>query len=265
MRYPQIDPVLVHLGPLQIRWYGLMYIIGFACAYFIVRDICKRRSYDLSRADIEDLFAYCILALILGARLGYCLFYNLTYYLENPLKILAVWEGGMSFHGGLLGLILAGWIFSLKRDKSFPMLTDLGAVAAPPGLFFGRMGNFINGELFGRVTDSAWGMVFPAGGSLPRYPSQLFEAFFEGLVLFVIMYGLSFKTRMHGTLLAAFLICYGAMRFGLEYFREPDAQLGFVIMSAITMGQMLCLVMIICGLSLLVFLRTRSGKNQPSG
>jgi len=264
MRYPQIDPVLVHLGPLQIRWYGLMYIIGFALAYFIVRDVCRRRKNDMSSAEIEDLFAYCILALIVGARLGYCIFYNLTYYLQNPLKIFAVWEGGMSFHGGLLGLILAGWLFSLKRAKPFLMLADLGAVAAPPGLFFGRMGNFINGELFGRVTDSVWGMVFPAGGNLPRYPSQLFEAFFEGLVLFVIMYALSFKTRRNGTLLASFLICYGAIRFGLEYFREPDAQLGFVL-GAITMGQVLCLAMIICGVSLLVFLRTRSGKNHPSG
>ena len=138
MRYPQIDPVLVHLGPLQIRWYGLMYIIGFALAYFIVRDVCRRRKNDMSSAEIEDLFAYCILALIVGARLGYCIFYNLTYYLQNPLKIFAVWEGGMSFHGGLLGLILAGWLFSLKRAKPFLMLADLGAVAAPPGLFFRR-------------------------------------------------------------------------------------------------------------------------------
>jgi len=171
----------------------------------------------------------------------------------------------MSFHGGLLGLILAGWLFSHKRDKPFFLLTDLGAVAAPPGLFFGRIGNFINGELFGRVTDSAWGMVFPAGGDLPRYPSQLFEAFFEGLILFAIMYSLSFKPRRHGTLLAIFLICYGFMRFGLEYFREPDAQLGFVVMGAITMGQTLCLAMIICGIVLLGFLRAQSGKNHPSG
>ena len=257
--------MLVHLGPLQIRWYGLMYIIGFVCAYFIVREVSKRKRYDLSRIEIEDLFTYCILALIIGARIGYCLFYNLTYYLENPLKILAVWEGGMSFHGGLLGLIFAGWLFSIRRSKSFLMLTDLGAVAAPPGLFFGRIGNFINGELFGRVTDSAWGMVFPDGGNLPRYPSQLFEAFFEGLVLFAIMYALSFKTRLQGTLLAAFLICYGAMRFALENFRQPDAQLGFIL-GGITMGQALCLAMIICGVSLLFFLRMQSGKipsNRP--
>jgi len=240
-----------------------MYIIGFALAYFIVRDLCRRKQYDISRADIEDLFAYCILALIIGARLGYCFFYNLSYYAQNPIKILAVWEGGMSFHGGLLGLILAGWIFSIKRAKPFLMLADLGAVAAPPGLFFGRLGNFINGELYGRVTDSRWGMIFPGAGNLPRYPSQLFEAFFEGLVLFAIMYALSFKTKLHGTLLAAFLICYGVLRFGLEYFREPDAQLGFVVMDALTMGQILCLAMIICGVCLLALQRNQSGEIPP--
>lgn len=259
MRYPQIDPVLVHIGPLQIRWYGLMYVIGFAIAYALVRNVSRRRHNDLNTSEIEDLFAYCILGLILGARIGYCLFYNVVYYLDKPMKIFAVWEGGMSFHGGLLGLLLAGWLFSLRRAKPFLMLADLGAVAAPPGLFFGRLGNFINGELYGRVTTSGWGMVFPDGGPLPRYPSQLFEAFFEGLVLFVILYILSFKTRLQGALLACFLICYGAMRFGLEQFREPDRQLGYVL-GTLTMGQILCLAMIVLGAALIISLLVRSGK-----
>lgn len=261
MTYPQIDPVLVHLGPLQIRWYGLMYVFGFAAAFFIVLRVSKRRQNDLTRLDIEDLFAYCILALILGARLGYCLFYNLSYYFAHPLKIVAVWEGGMSFHGGLLGLLLAGWIFSVRRNKPFLMLADLGAVAAPPGLFFGRLGNFINGELYGRVTTSAWGMIFPGGGPLPRHPSQLYEAFCEGIVLLILIYALSLKTKAHGTLLAAFLILYGAMRFGIEYFREPDVQLGFVL-GALSMGQVLCLGMIAAGILLLIFIRVRAGTTE---
>lgn len=261
MTYPQIDPVLVHLGPLQIRWYGLMYIFGFAAAFFIVRRVTLRRQEALTRVEIEDLFAYCILGLILGARLGYCLFYNLAYYLAHPLKILAVWEGGMSFHGGLLGLLLAGWLFAVRRDKPFLLLADLGAVAAPPGLFFGRLGNFINGELFGRVTSSAWGMVFPNGGPLPRHPSQLYEAFLEGIVLLIIMYALSYRTKRHGILLAAFLMCYGVMRFGVEFFREPDAQLGFVL-GLLSMGQVLCLGMIVAGLLLLIAVRRSAGGRE---
>lgn len=238
-----------------------MYVIGFAAAYFIVLQVSRRRQNGLTRLEIEDLFAYCILALIIGARLGYCLFYNFSYYLAHPLKFLAVWEGGMSFHGGLLGLLLAGWIFSVRRKKPFLMLADLGAVAAPPGLFCGRMGNFINGELYGRVTNSAWGMVFPDGGPLPRHPSQLYEAFFEGIVLLIIIYALSFKTKLNGALLAGFLILYGGMRFGIEFFREPDAQLGFVL-GALSMGQVLCLGMITAGILLLIYIRVRMGTEE---
>jgi phosphatidylglycerol:prolipoprotein diacylglycerol transferase len=259
MTYPQIDPVLIHIGPLQLRWYGLMYIFGFIVAYFVILHICSRRKLPMTRGDVEDLVTYCILGLVVGARAGYCLIYNPGYYLSHPLRILAVWEGGMSFHGGMIGLLLTGVYFARSRAKSFLMLGDLGAVAATPGLFFGRMGNFINAELFGRVTDVPWGMVFPGGGPLPRHPSQLYEAFSEGLLLFCILSVLSLRVRRRGIVLGAFLTLYGAMRFFLEYFREPDPQLGFVLFS-FTMGQLLCMAMVVSGLVMVVW-RLKSGPD----
>jgi len=253
MRYPQIDPVLIHMGPLQLRWYGLMYIIGFMVAYFVIMDLCRRRKLPMTKTDVEDLITYCILGLVIGARVGYCLIYNPGYYLAHPLKFLAVWEGGMSFHGGLAGLVLTGWIFSISRKKPFLMLTDLGAIGATPGLFFGRIGNFINAELYGRVTNAPWGMIFPNGGPLPRHPSQIYEALSEGLLLFIIVYLVSRKVSVHGMLFAVFLSCYGIIRFSLEFFREPDPQLGFVI-GPFTMGQILCMIMVVIGLFLIGWL-----------
>jgi phosphatidylglycerol:prolipoprotein diacylglycerol transferase len=250
MKFPEIDPVLVHIGPLQVRWYGLMYIIGFVLAYFIVVKISQRRKYDMSKSEVEDLLAYCIVGLIVGARLGYCIFYNLLFYLHNPLKVFAVWEGGMSFHGGLIGLVLAGWIYSRLKHKSFLMLADLGAIASTPGLFFGRMGNFINAELYGRVTDMPWGMIFPHAGDLPRHPSQIYEAFFEGIIMFVILYFIHVKSRMQGILIATFLFLYGLFRFFLEFYREPDSQMGFIL-GPLTMGQILCIFMMFAGTALI--------------
>ena len=259
MRYPQIDPVLIHIGPLQMRWYGLMYIMGFIAAYFVMTDISRRKKLPMSKMDIEDLLTLCILGLVVGARVGYCLIYNPAYYLSHPLKFFYIWEGGMSFHGGLVGLLLSGWIFSAWRKKPFLMLADLGAVGATPGLFFGRIGNFINAELYGRVTNVPWGMIFPGGGPLPRHPSQLYEALCEGLILFMVLYLLSRKFKEHGIIISAFLVGYGVMRFFLEFFREPDPQLGF-IMGPFTMGQMLSLSMVIAGIGLLA-LRLKSQRN----
>jgi phosphatidylglycerol:prolipoprotein diacylglycerol transferase len=259
MRYPQIDPVLIHIGPLQMRWYGLMYIMGFIVAYFVMADISRRKKLPMSKMDIEDLLTLCILGLVVGARVGYCLIYNPAYYLLHPLKFFYIWEGGMSFHGGLVGLLLSGWIFSAWRKKPFLMLADLGAVGATPGLFFGRIGNFINAELYGRVTNVPWGMIFPGGGPLPRHPSQLYEALCEGLILFMILYVLSRKFKGHGIIISAFLVGYGTIRFFLEFFREPDPQLGF-IMGPFTMGQMLSLSMVIAGIGLLT-LRLKSQRN----
>jgi phosphatidylglycerol---prolipoprotein diacylglyceryl transferase len=253
MNYPQIDPVFFKLGPLQLRWYGLMYILGFLCSYFLAINLSKRKGYDITRSEIEDLLSYAIVGLILGARLGYCFFYNFSFYIHNPLKLVAVWEGGMSFHGGLIGLLLAGALFARRYKKPYLMLGDIGALSATPGLFFGRMGNFINAELYGRVTDVPWAMIFPGAGPLPRHPSQLYEGLCEGLLLMAVLYLLSRKVNARGSLLSCFLILYGVMRIFLEQFRQPDAQLGFIF-GHITMGQILSFLMVATGLALLAFI-----------
>ncbi len=252
--YPEIRPYIVKIGPLEIRWYGLMYLLGFASSYLLVRYQIKKKGMDISKNLIDDLYFYLILGLIIGARLGYVLFYNLSEYLSNPLDILAIWHGGMSFHGGLIGSIVAGIVFSRKRHLPFWMLSDMIIVTAPVGLCLGRIGNFINGELFGRVTTVPWAMVFPGGGPLPRHPSQLYEAVLEGPVLFLILWTLKDRIHRKGYLTALFLIFYGIFRFFVEVFREPDPQLGFVL-SFLTMGQILSGLMIVSGIVLILALR----------
>ncbi len=255
MKYPDIDPIIFSVGPLHVRWYGMMYVVGFFMAYWIVRHLSSRDHYDMSKDEIEDCLTYTILGVIVGGRLGYCLFYNLAYYLQHPIEVLYVWTGGMSFHGGLLGFATAGWIFAKRYNKSFWMLSDLGAIGSTAGLFSVRLGNFINGELFGRVTDVPWAMVFPGGGPLPRHPSQLYESFMEGPLLFTVLYLIARKDRTHGVIFGCFLIFYGAFRFFLEFFREPDAHLGFIV-AHLSMGQLLCSAMIIAG-SVILGLRLR--------
>ncbi len=263
MKYPHIDPVFFQIGPLQLRWYGLMYILGFVCAYFILVRLSKKKGYDMGSREIEDLLSYCVAGLIIGARLGYCAFYNFGFYITHPLKCFAVWEGGMSFHGGLIGLVIAGYLYARLKKKSFLMLADMGALAAAPGLFFGRIGNFINAELYGRVTDVPWGMVFPGAGYLPRHPSQLYEAFSEGILLFLILSFICSKVNTRGVLISSFLILYGIMRFFLEFFREPDSQLGFVI-GMLTMGQILCALMIGTGICILTYVLKSSSDSRDN-
>jgi phosphatidylglycerol:prolipoprotein diacylglycerol transferase len=258
VRYPNIDPVLIHFGPLQIRWYGLMYVIAFSLAYVLLRRFATRGNGSLGKEDVADLLGYCAVGVIAGARLGYCLFYDLPQSLQYPLRIFAVWKGGMSFHGGLVGAAAAGWIFARRRKKPLLMLGDLGALVAPAGLFFGRLGNFINAELYGRVTSMPWGMVFPGGGDQPRHPSQLYEALLEGPFLFLILWLLRKRSLPQGFLFATFVLGYGVLRFVVEFFREPDPHLGFVL-GALTMGQVLSAVMSAFGLFLygLVFSRCK--------
>jgi phosphatidylglycerol:prolipoprotein diacylglycerol transferase len=259
--YPQIDPEIVAVGPLRIRWYGLMYVLGFLAAYALIPRQPKARRIGLSREVVPDLIFFLAVGLVAGARLGYLLFYqahNWTFYLEHPLEIIATWHGGMSFHGGLVGAVLAGWIFCRRRGLPFWAVADCVVVTAPVGLGLGRIGNFINGELFGRPTQVPWAMVFPGGGAVPRHPSQLYEALFEGLVLFVILWLLSRKDRWDGFLVAAFLFFYGLFRFILEYFREPDPQLGFVL-ATLTMGQLLCLGMMAIAAGLYAYGTRRYG------
>lgn len=272
LSYPAIDPVLFSLGPLQLRWYGLMYVFGFVGAYLLVARQAKRFGQQELLAKLDNLNLALIAGVIIGGRLGYVLFYNPGYYLAHPLEIPATWSGGMSFHGGCIGALLAGWWYCRRSGLDFWRGADLYAATVPLGLFFGRMGNFINGELYGRVSDVPWAMVFPEGGPLPRHPSQLYEAFFEGLVLFALLWALKAKPWQrpaqhfwpHGSMLALFLIGYGVLRFGIEYTREPDAHLG-LLWAGLSMGQWLCLGMIAAGLALWWWrLQSRGGKSgQP--
>lgn len=252
LNYPTIDPTIVKIGPIQIRWYGVMYILAFLASYFLVKYQIRKKRLPIDINTVNDLFLFLVIGLIIGARLGYVIFYNLPFYLAHPLKLFAVWEGGMSFHGGLIGIILCALIFSKKRKVNFWLMADLISVTAPIGLGLGRLGNFINAELYGRVTNLPWGMIFPSAGVLPRHPSQLYELFLEGILLFGILWWIKDFPFKKGTLFCLFLLLYSIFRFFIEFFREPDPQLGFIV-SFITMGQILSIFMFILSLVLLHF------------
>ncbi|AJE03763.1 prolipoprotein diacylglyceryl transferase [Geobacter pickeringii] len=258
MPFPQIDPVFFRLGPLEFRWYGLMYIMGFIASYFILQRGARRRGLPFTKDDVADIIFSLALGVILGGRLGYIVFYNAAYYLAHPLKVLAVWEGGMSFHGGLIGVVLAGICAARKKRIGFFALADLCVPAVPVGLGLGRIGNFINGELYGRVTDVPWGIVFPGGGGAPRHPSQLYEAVLEGPVLFAILAVAGRKERPTGAVFWTFVATYGLFRFFVEFFREPDAQLG-LLLGPFSMGQFLSFPMFLLGVTM-VFVVSRRGK-----
>ena len=253
--YPKINPEIVRIGPFAVRWYGMMYLIGFVSSYLLVQYQLKK-DWSRNRVDIDSLYSYLVLGLLAGARLGYVVFYNLPFYLGHPLEMFAVWHGGMSFHGGLVGSIIAGYLFCKRSGLNFWNTSDLIIVTAPIGLGLGRLGNFINGELYGRVTDVPWAMVFPSGGPGPRHPSQLYEFFLEGVVLFVVLWILRRKHYKPGILTSLFLILYGAFRFFVEFFREPDEQVGYVL-GMFTMGQVLSLSMLLAGLAML-YIRKRA-------
>ncbi|WHZ21792.1 MAG: Prolipoprotein diacylglyceryl transferase [Nitrospira sp.] len=259
--YPDIDPVFLRLGPLQFRWYGLMYLIGLTLAYFIIAARAKAQKLPMNRDQVYDMIVYAAVGVFAGGRIGYVLFYNLPYYLENPLKVFAVWEGGMSFHGGLIGTIVALVLFAKRQGMTILTIADLAAGVTPVGLGLGRIGNFINGELFGRPTDVDWCMVFPAGGPACRHPSQLYEALLEGLLLFTVLWLIIRRFPPPGTVFGSFLVGYGLCRIVVEFFREPDAQIGFLF-GTISMGQLLSLPMIVGGAIILAIAYQR--KSQTS-
>ena len=252
----QVDPVIFSIGPLAVRWYGMMYLLSFVGGYFMMIHICRLRQYPLGREAVADLLFYSVIGVIAGGRLGYTLFYHPAYYLRFPHEILYVWEGGMSFHGGLIGVFLVLLWFSRRRNIPLLQLGDLAVAAVPIGLGLGRIGNFINGELWGRQTDLFWGVVFTAAGVEPRHPSQLYEAFLEGFVLLLIIYALHRAAAKRGVPVAVFLIGYGVSRFVVEFVREPDAHLGFLWGGA-TMGQILSIPMVIVGTLVLVLISRR--------
>ena len=248
--YPTIDPVALSIGPLQIHWYGLMYLTGFSFAWWLSR--LRAPHYGWTKSQTEDLLFYGAIGVIVGGRLGYAVFYDLSNHLANPLNIFKLWQGGMSFHGGLLGVLLAFWFFAKKTGKPYFAVSDFIAPMVPIGLFFGRIGNFINGELWGNVSNLPWAMVFPAAGPLPRHPSMLYQAALEGLLLFVILWWYSAKTRPPAAVSGLFLLGYGTFRFLVEFVRAPDDQYGYLALNWLTMGQILSSPMIIAGIILII-------------
>jgi phosphatidylglycerol:prolipoprotein diacylglycerol transferase len=254
LTHPNIDPIAFSIGPLAVRWYGLMYLAGFAIGWWLgTRRIAKGQA-PITRAQLDDLLFLIVLGVIFGGRLGYVLFYKPAYYAAHPLEILAIWQGGMSFHGGLLGVLLALVVAARRHKVDWLRLTDFIAPLIPPGIAAGRLGNFINAELPGRVTDVPWGMVFPGAGDAPRHPSQLYQCALEGLALFVLLWWFSSKPRPRGQVSALFLLGYGVLRFIAEFAREPDSFIGYLALG-LTMGQWLCLVMIAAGAALLLWSR----------
>ena len=252
--HPQIDPIAFAIGPLAVRWYGLMYLAGFAAGWWLGQRRIKQGLAPITRRQFDDLIFLAVLGVIVGGRLGYVLFYKPGYYAAHPLEIFAVWQGGMSFHGGLLGVMLAMWIAARRHKVHFLRLMDFVAPLCPLGIAAGRLGNFINGELYGRVTDLPWGMVFRGAGELPRHPSQLYQTALEGFALFALLWWFSAKPRPRGQVSALFLLGYGVFRFIAEFGREPDAFLGLLALG-LTMGQWLCLPMIAGGLLLFAWSR----------
>ena len=256
LEFPNINPVAIDLGIIQIRWYAISYIAGILFSWSLILNIIKFKNLKIDNKVISELISNSMIGIIIGGRLGYVIFYNPDYYLNNLLEIFKLWNGGMSFHGGFIGVVIAV-IYSSKVSKTaILILADLIAIVAPIGIFFGRLANFINGELYGRITNHSFGMIFPNAGNSPRHPSQLYEAFFEGFLLFIIMLlFIKFTNILNkkGLITALFLSCYGSFRFIIEFFREPDANIGLLYFN-FSMGQLLSLPMIIVGLYFIIFI-----------
>ncbi len=262
--YPQFDPVAFRVGPLAVRWYGLMYLAGFILFIVLGRRRARQNMLTGWRAtDVDDMLFFGVFGVILGGRLGYVLFYKPLYYLAHPLEIFEVWHGGMSFHGGFIGVLLALWFFARQRGRGWLDVTDFVAPLIPLGLGAGRLGNFINGELVGRPTDLPWGMVFPQIDQIPRHPSQLYEFALEGVALFVVLWLFAARRRPIGAVSGLFLLGYGVFRFIGEFAREPDSFLGFLALG-LTMGQWLSLPMIVAGIVMLLWAYRRAGKSEPT-
>ena len=250
--HPSIDPVIFSFGVIQIRWYGFAYILGFLLGIYLIKQINQGYQKRIKNKQIDDFFIWSVIGVILGGRIGYVLFYQTATILTDPINILFIWKGGMSFHGGLIGIIISIFLFSKKYSINFFQLSDLVSSVAPIGLFFGRLANFINVELYGRVTDFPLAMIYPSIDHAPRHPSQLYEAFFEGVLLFIILMlcnNKNYSQNNFGFITSVFLILYGIFRFLLEFLREPDAHIGLVF-NLITMGQLLSIPLVILGVGI---------------
>lgn len=253
LEYPNISPIALSIGPVQIYWYGLMYVLAFLVGWFLARYKSSRVGSDWTKKEVDDLVTWVMLGAILGGRLGYVFFYDFSYYSQVPIEIFYVWNGGMSFHGGLLGVILSLFIWSKVNKKRYLETLDFITPTIPQGLFFGRIGNFINAELWGKTTDVSWGMIFPNAGLLPRHPTQLYEAFFEGICLFLILWIFSLKERAEGAVVGLFAVLYSVFRIFSEFFREPDLHIGYLYGGWLTMGMLLSLPLLFLGVLLLFY------------
>ena len=250
---PHFDPVALSIGPLDIKWYGIMYLLGFSLAWLLAkrRLVTHAPSRVMNTTELSDFIFYAALGVLLGGRIGYVLFYNLPFYLSHPLRIFAIWQGGMSFHGGLLGVLIALAYYGKRTERRFFDLCDFAAPLVPLGLAAGRIGNFINGELMGRITQLPWGVIYPQGGPWPRHPSEIYEFLGEGVLLFILLWCFSARKPPRMAVSGLFLLGYGIIRFSLEFFRQPDQQIGFAAFGWMTRGQQLCLPMILIGTSLM--------------
>jgi phosphatidylglycerol:prolipoprotein diacylglycerol transferase len=260
LKYPHVDPVLLQIGLFKIHWYGVMYLIGIGAGWALGYYRAKKSNGYWDPESIGDLIFYIAIGVVVGGRLGYMLFYDSSDFIHHPLVIVQIWDGGMSFHGGFIGVLIAMWLFARKVNRPWLRLADFIAPLVPIGLGAGRIGNFINGELWGRVTNVPWAMVFPGAGSLPRHPSQLYEFLLEGVLMFIVLWFYSSKPRYVGRVSALFLLMYGICRFLVEFFRNPDPQLGFVAFGWMTRGQELCVPMILLGVFLWCYAGVK-GKN----
>ncbi|MGF1642082.1 MAG: prolipoprotein diacylglyceryl transferase [Thiotrichales bacterium] len=261
LTHPHIDPIALSLGPLQVHWYGMMYLLGFLAFWWLGKRRARRADYPIEPDQVSDLLFYGALGVILGGRIGYVLFYNFSHFLDDPLMLFRIWEGGMSFHGGLIGVLLVIYLYARQLGTGFFNLADFVAPLIPIGLGTGRIGNFINGELWGRATDVPWAMVFPNVDDLPRHPSQLYQIALEGVVLFAVLWFYSSRPRPTAAVSGLFLIGYGVFRFAVEFVREPDAHLGFVALDWLSMGQLLSLPMIVFGALLML----HAYRRKPAG
>ena len=261
LTYPDISPVAVDFGPVAIHWYGLTYLFGFIAVWWLGNLRARRPDSGWTPEEVADMLFYGALGVILGGRVGYILFYNFDLFIDDPLMLFRIWQGGMSFHGGMLGVFVAMWVFGRKTGRTFFQVTDFMAPFVPVGLGAGRIGNFINGELWGRPTELPWGMVFPFVDQQARHPSMLYEALLEGLLLFIILWVYSSKSRPLRAVSGMFMLFYGLFRFGVEFVRQPDAHLGFIAFDWLTMGHVLSAPMVLYGIYLLAFAYRPAGKN----
>lgn len=243
----EFDPVIFSFGAVEVRWYGLMYVVGFTMGGWLLGKLSQQKFWRVPKEQIDLFITYLLVGMFIGARSFYVFIYNWDEYSQNFLDVFAVWKGGLSFHGAIVGMATAMAIFARRRGLHLLEITDASALAGAQGLLWGRIGNFINGELYGRVTDVPWAMIFPAGGPLLRHPSQLYEGILEGIFLSIVLWAIKQRVKIHGIITACFLAGYGIIRFGVEFFREPDAQLGFFLGNSVTMGQILCAIMVVIG------------------